>query len=140
MALRNNAEAIFSQSLADCSIGRAFARMVQTGEGGSSNRLLIDGAEAIDLDRIERIRIVAAGKASSAMLDAVLPHLQPAGRYDLAGVMIARERPASLPPNFQFFLGGHPLPDEASYAGARAALHLLHDLRDDANAETCASS
>ena len=48
--------------------------------------------------------------------------------------MIARERPAPLPSNFQFFLGGHPLPDEASCAGARAALDLLNDLQDNANA------
>ena len=85
MKLKDDATAIFSRSLADCSIERAFARMVRTGVGGSSHKLLI-GAEAIDLDRIKHIRIVAAGKASSAMLDEVLPHLQPTERYDLAGV------------------------------------------------------
>lgn len=133
MKLRDDATAIFSRSLADCSIEQAFARIVRTDEGGSSNKLLI-GAEAIDLHRIKHIRVVAVGKASSAMLDELLPHLQSPERCDLAGVLIARERPASLPPNFQFFLGGHPLPDEASCAGARAALDLLADLRDEARA------
>ena len=135
-ALREMAETIFRQSIADCTVEQAFARAIRAGEGESSRKLFINGIEAIDFDRVKSIRIVAVGKASSAMLGAILPHLQPASDCDLAGVLIARERPLDLPPNFQFFQGSHPLPDEASCAGARAALAMLHELPDDrANAE-----
>jgi hydroxypyruvate reductase len=43
-------------------------------------------------------------------------------------VLIAAQRPANLPSTIQYFCGGHPVPNEASYAGARAALAMLHAL------------
>jgi len=135
-ALRETAETIFRQSLGDCTVEQAFARAIRAGEGASSHKLFISGVEAIDLDRVKRIRIVAVGKASSAMLDGILPYLLLAPDCDIAGVLIARERPFDLSPNFQFFPGSHPLPDEASFEGAQASLAMLNALSDDpANAE-----
>lgn len=135
-ALREMAETIFRQALADCTVEQAFARAIRAGEGESSRKLFINGIEAIDFDWVRRIRIVAVGKASSAMLDAIFPHLQRAPDCDIAGVLIARERPLDLAPGFQFFQGNHPLPDEASCTGAQAALAMLNSLPDDrANAE-----
>lgn len=130
-ALHEMAREIFRQALNDCSVEQAFSRKIRVATRVGERQLLIDGVEAIDLDRVKHIRIVAAGKASIAMLAAILPHLQGASRWDVAGVLIARELPLDLPPNFQFFLGGHPLPNEASCAGARAALELLHAVQED---------
>jgi len=129
--LQDMARSIFRQSLADCSIERAFGRAIHvTAEDGNLN-LLVNGFEPIDLDRLEHIRVIAIGKASTAMLNAVLVCLKPCTRHDISGVLIAGEKPSSLPPDFQFFQGGHPLPNQASQDGARAALKMLADLQKD---------
>jgi glycerate 2-kinase len=127
-ALREMARSIFIQSLADCSVEQAFARLVRVSDSGS--RLLIDDSETIDLERVKRLRVVAVGKASAAMLGALLSRLKGLPD-DVAGVLIAGEEPVDLPLGFQFFAGGHPLPNEASQAGARAALEMLRGLRDE---------
>lgn len=131
MALREMAQAIFMGALQDCDIERAFARKIKLVNGADGQRLLIEGAEAVNLERVKHIRIIAMGKASAAMLRAILSHLQPASSYELAGILIAPESPADLPPNFHFFAGGHPLPNEASCAGARASLDMLRALQGD---------
>ena len=136
-ALREAAEMIFRQSLADCGVEEAFARAVKVENTPGGQQLLIRGIEPVNLDRVRRIRIVAVGKASSEMLDALLPRLSLAWHGDIAGVLIARERPLNLPHGFQFFRGSHPLPDEESFAGARAALDMLRGLQEDrASADT----
>lgn len=135
--LREMARSIFIQSLADCSVEQSFARLVRVGDGG--RRILIGDNEAIDLEQVRLLRIVAVGKASATMLAALLSCLKGLPQ-DVRGVLIAGEQPANLPPGFQFFAGGHPLPNEASQAGARAALEMLHGLReeqDDTAATLC---
>lgn len=135
--LRDNAQEIFRQALADCSIERAFARAIHVSTDGGSPQLLIQGIEPIELNPLKRIRVVAAGKAAGAMLFALLGRLNLSGQYDVSGVLIAGEQPRTLPSGFQFFQGGHPLPNEASLTGAQAALGILHDLQEDrAAAET----
>jgi len=126
-ALREMARSIFIQSLADCSVEQAFARLVRVSDG---QRLLIDDTESIDLERVKRLRVVAVGKASAAMLRALLSCLKGLPN-DVTGVLIAGEQPADLPSGFQFFAGGHPLPNEASQAGAQAALEMLRSLRNE---------
>lgn len=131
MTLRETAEIIFRQSIADCGIEQAFARAVKIKNAAPGQQLLIRGVEPINFDHVRRIRIVAMGKASSEMLHALLTRLSAAWRGDIAGVLIARERPLDLPPGFQFFRGSHPLPDEESFAGAGAALEMLRGLQQD---------
>lgn len=122
-SLPETAREIFLGALADCSIERAFAEQVTIGRS-----LLVNGTEAVQLEDIERIRIIAVGKASATMLAAVLPRFQAAGFHDLGGILIAPEAPAELSAGFSFFSGGHPLPNKASCDGARAALDMLHTL------------
>ncbi len=129
--LREMAQGLFRQSLIDCSVEQALARKIRVAAGVGRLQLLVDGVEAIDLDHVKHIRIVAAGKASTAMLGVILPHLESLPQCDVAGVLIAREVSLHLPPNFQFFLGGHPLPNEDSCAGARAALAMLRAVQED---------
>ncbi|HZY74430.1 MAG TPA: DUF4147 domain-containing protein [Edaphobacter sp.] len=123
---REAAEAIFRQALADCSIEQALDRRFEEIAGG------------LDLHSIRQVRIVAAGKAAAPMLAATLAalrrRLSAAATREIAedpeirGVLIAPAPPASLPPGFRFFAGGHPWPNDASFAGARAALDLLSNL------------
>ncbi len=128
--LRDMAQSIFRQSLTDCSIERAFARAINVSEEKGTLQLLIAGAEPIALDPLRHIRVVAIGKASTAMLSALLNCLKPCTPHDISGVLIAGENPSDLPPDFQFFQGGHPLPNRASQDGAQAALKMLHDLHN----------
>ncbi len=60
--LRDGARILFEQALADCSVERAVATHVFV-----RNSLLHIGDERIDLTHIQRVRIVAAGKAASTM-------------------------------------------------------------------------
>lgn len=112
---------VFSRALADCCIEETLVRNVEV----HGHELVICQADAIRLDRLKDVRVIAVGKASSAMLEALLSRLRLPGSIKLKGVLIARERPADLPTGFQFFAGGHPSPNEASLGGARAALALL---------------
>jgi hydroxypyruvate reductase len=126
--LKDIARTLFAQALAECSIERAFERKLRVVTDAEGARLLVEGLEAIALDRLRRVRVVSAGKAAAAMLNALLARLRLPTSCDLQGVLIAAQRPANLPATIQYFSGGHPVPDEASFAGARAALAMLHAL------------
>ena len=133
--LRDTARRIFDQSLADCSVEKAVARYVSL-----RGKALQVGEETIDLEGIHRVRIVAVGKAARTMLVSLLQQLNLPSHCDLAGVLIAPEESHSaatkLPGAFQFFAGGHPSPNDASFAGAREALTMLRASPRDATANS----
>ena len=122
--LGNLARTIFERALASCDIEQAMERSVRIVEEEGVSRTLFLGQKEIDLNRFSHIRIFAIGKAAPAMLDAFLRRL-PQG-YNLAGILISSLRPQELPANFAYFPGGHPMPNEASFAAARAVLQMLH--------------
>ncbi|HWG18551.1 MAG TPA: DUF4147 domain-containing protein [Acidobacteriaceae bacterium] len=123
--LKQTARDIFTEALTDCSIPRALDRIGRIESGASGRQLLIGDEPPISLDRLKHLRIVAIGKAAGSMLEALLERVALPPSCDLAGVLIAPEALASLPPSIRFFPGGHPLPNEASFAGAAAALETL---------------
>jgi glycerate 2-kinase len=125
--LSEHARSIFDKAIAECSVENAFASKLSALDAERGMQLHIDG-EVIDLTRLKQVRVIAAGKAAIAMLQSFLNCMMLPSNYSLSGVLIARERPVQLPAGFQFFAGGHPLPNADSFAGARAALNLLHDL------------
>lgn len=132
--LKELARNIFDRALADCSIEQALDRVMRT--DGPGGRLFLGGEEVVALDRLKRVRVVAIGKAGAAMLGALLPRLPLPASCELQGVLIAGERPLDLPATIQFFAGGHPVPNEASFAGAAAALSMLRALGDAQAEET----
>ena len=107
------ARAIFAQALADCSIERALWQKVniETAEDGMIRLTLGEGG--VDLTSVEHVRIIAFGKAARTMLDALLARLPLSASCDLKGVLIAPAPPAQLPQGFEFFAGGHPLPQRS---------------------------
>jgi glycerate 2-kinase len=125
VSLQKLARTIFEQALADCSIERAFAQKMKVVTAADGASELLFGENVVDLTHVKHVRIVAIGKASRTMLEALLPRLPHPAHYDLAGVLIAPSPSQQLPPGFEFFAGGHPIPDEASFAGARAVLAML---------------
>lgn len=135
--LRDTARRIFDRSLADCSVEQAVARHVSV-----CGETMQVGEETIDLRPVQRVRIVAVGKAARTMLVSLLRQLSLPVHCDLAGVLIAPEESQSVaeefPREIQFFAGGHPSPNDASFAGARAALAMLRELpRDMADNSLC---
>ena len=107
--LKDIARTLFEQALAECSIERAFDRKLRVVADEAGVRLLVEGGDAIALDRLRRVRVVSVGKAAAAMLNALLARLRLPSMCDLQGVLIAAERPANLPATIQYFCGGHPV-------------------------------
>ncbi|HZC44196.1 MAG TPA: DUF4147 domain-containing protein [Acidobacteriaceae bacterium] len=135
--MRDTARKIFDQSLADCSVEQAVARHVSV-----RDQTLHVGEETMDLRRVQRVRIVAVGKAARTMLVSLLQQLILPTECDVAGALIAPEESHNadtrLPRGIEFFAGGHPSPNQASFAGARAALAILRALpRETAESSLC---
>jgi glycerate 2-kinase len=126
--LKSLARSIFDHALAECSIDRSFDRLLRITTNAGSTRLILDGQEILALDHLKRIRIVSAGKASAAMLTSLLSRLPLPASCDLQGVLIAAAPLPNLPASIPFFPGGHPTPNQASFAGASAALSMLRSL------------
>ncbi|MGA8938992.1 MAG: glycerate kinase [Acidobacteriaceae bacterium] len=117
------ARGIFASALDDCSVAKAFARAVRLEDTLDRAQALRIGDHSVALENIRRVRILAAGKAAHAMLTAMLPILPE--HLDRQGIVIAPTHRRALPSGFEFFAGGHPLPNAASFAGARAAMSML---------------
>jgi glycerate 2-kinase len=130
------ARGIFNHALAECSIDRSFDRMLHTTVDSTGTRLILKGQDILALDRLKRVRIVSAGKAAAAMLSSLLSRLPLPASCDLRGVLIAATRPPDLPAAIQFFPGGHPVPNQASFVGASAALSMLRKLGNASEEDT----
>jgi glycerate 2-kinase len=126
--LKAIARGIFAQALADCSIDRALDRKLRALTDARGVHLILDGEQIVALDRVKRICIISVGKAGAAMLTSLLAHLALPPACDLQGILIAASRPETLPATIQFFPGGHPVPNEASFAGASAALAMMQGI------------
>jgi glycerate 2-kinase len=123
--LQELARTLFASALADCSVERAFARSVRVVTAPDGARALCFGDVRVDLAHTRQVRVIAIGKVATPMLEGLLSRLSALAGIDLRGVLIAPSPPSFLPEGFQYFAGGHPLPNEASFAGARAVLDLL---------------
>jgi hydroxypyruvate reductase len=127
--LKELARNIFDQVLADCSIERSFGRILHIAADAQGARLVLGTDDVVALDRLKQVRILSIGKAAAPMLQALLSRLPLPPSCDLQGVLIAPGgRPPDLPATIQFFAGGHPYPNAASFAGASAALSMLDSL------------
>jgi glycerate 2-kinase len=121
---------IFKGAVDACSIASAFDRRLRF-DGDTLHRLLPDGSgpSEIKLGCYKRIFVIALGKAAGPMLDVLLDRMK--RRKGLRGVCCSTQSPQDRNWRFRFFEGGHPLPNEDSFAAARAALALLRKARKD---------
>jgi glycerate 2-kinase len=108
--MHEEALSIFHHALRSSSIGAAFDRRFPS---------------AFPFAQYERIYAVAVGKAALPMLEALRARLPKA--LD-GGVCCAPVLPSDREPGVEYFLGGHPLPNQDSFASARAALRLLRQM------------
>lgn len=88
------------------------------------------GQACWDLDSVERVLLVAAGKAAVSMARAAAEVL---GERLAQGVVVTKYGHAKedrLPAAVQVLEAGHPVPDAAGLAGARAVVGLLDGVTD----------
>jgi glycerate 2-kinase len=128
--LHATATEIFTGALEACNIESAFDRRIRF-EGNILLRLLPDGAgpERIDLSAYKRIFVIALGKAAEPMLAVLLARMK--RRKGLRGICCTNQQSHHRNWRFRYFEGGHPTPNEESFAAARAALALLRRARKD---------
>jgi glycerate 2-kinase len=121
---------IFEGALAACNIRSAFDRRLRF-EGHQLQRLIPDGSgpETIDLSQYRRIFVLALGKAAGPMLEVLLDRMK--RRQGLRGICCSNQLPKLRNWRFRYFEGGHPLPNEDTFAAARAALAMLRKARKD---------
>jgi len=121
---------IFTGALATCSIESAFDRRLRF-DGNVLHRLMPDGSgpETIDLSHFKRVCVIALGKAAGPMLDVLLDRMK--RRKGLRGICCSNVLPKRRNWRFRYFEGGHPLPNEDSFAAARAALAMLKKAKKD---------
>lgn len=128
--LHDSATHIFTGALEACNIATAFDRRIKF-EGNRMQRLLPDGSgpATIDLSSYKRVFVIALGKAAAPMLETLLERMK--RRKGLRGVCCTNQLPKKRNWRFRYFEGGHPLPNEDSFAAARATLALLRKAKKD---------
>ncbi len=128
--MHSTATEIFTGAIQACNIASAFDRRLRF-EGHRLHRLLPDGSgpATIDLSCYKRIFAIALGKAAGPMLDTLLERM--GRRKGLRGICCSNQLPKSRNWRFRYFEGGHPLPNEDSFAAARAALAMLRRAKKD---------
>ena len=115
-ALRKAARAILDAAIA-AGDARRLTRQALALEG---SRLTVDG-RGFDLERVRRIVVVGAGKASAEMAQAVEALL---GDRVGEGLVVVKERGAAALSRIQLVEGGHPIPDERGRAAAEEIVRL----------------
>jgi hydroxypyruvate reductase len=128
--LHATATGIFTGALKACSIGSAFDRRIRF-EGNTLHRLLPDGSgpATINLASYKRIFVIALGKVAGPMLDTLLDRMK--RRKGLRGICCSNQLPKARNWRFRYFEGGHPVPNEDSFAAARATLAMLKKAKKD---------
>jgi hydroxypyruvate reductase len=128
--LHATATEFFTGALDACNIGSAFDRRIRF-EGDTLHRQLPDGSgpDSINLSQYKRIFVVALGKAAGPMLEVLLDRMK--RRKGLRGICCTSYLPKKRNWRFRYFEAGHPLPNEDSFAAARAALAMVKKARKD---------
>jgi hydroxypyruvate reductase len=117
------AREIFRDTLAALDIPRVMElKLTLTG-----SILTLDDA-AIDLSVFSSMFVVAIGKAAHAMAAGLRSFLPDS--YQIKGVVAAPTKPDASIPGLQYFVAGHPNPNEDSWRAAGAILSLLRGVNE----------
>jgi hydroxypyruvate reductase len=129
--LRDTGLQILMEAMESCSVAHAFASKVRVTD---PHVLELEGYGEIDLSSTRRVLIVAMGKGAASMLEALFLQRAVVEGREVQGILIAPKRPANLPHGISFYEGGHPFPNEQSFAAAQAVLKLLISAAHDPKA------
>jgi glycerate 2-kinase len=116
--LKSAARHIFTETLSAIDIGETLR--YKLARSGSQIQC---GAANVDLARFSSIRVIAFGKASHAMAEGLASVCAP--HFPLTGILAGPTPPSRPLPGFEVFVAGHPIPNEQSFAAARAILKML---------------
>jgi glycerate 2-kinase len=116
--LKSVARVIFDQTIAAIDARRGVCDKLQR----ESSRLILPGA-VIDLNAFSSLRVVAVGKAATAMAAGLAEVLAP--DFTAPGVLVVPAPPPKPLTGLELFVAGHPLPNDESFSAARAILRLL---------------
>ncbi len=119
-SLAAEARAIFAAAMQRVDVYGAVRKRI--GCDGETLRL---GNAVARLSEIDRLVVIAIGKAACAMYCAVEEALGGTKRLALEGIVVAPKRPSQPLASGVFHEGAHPTPDERSLQAADAVLKLL---------------
>jgi glycerate 2-kinase len=109
---------IFNQTLSSIDIPSVMKRKLLL-EG---TRLILPNT-TVDLAAVSRIVVIAIGKAAHAMVNGLVS-LLPSG-IQFSGVVATPTEPAARTPGLDYFVAGHPIPNQGSWQAAEAILRTL---------------
>ena len=121
LQMRTGAREIFLHTLAESSISQAFEKQVSYEEG-----VLRVGDDLYDISSFGRLFIVAIGKASHTMVEAISDRLGPG--IGVTGLACGPVLPQTQVFGFRYYKGGHPLPNQDSVKSAEAILRAVSSL------------
>jgi hydroxypyruvate reductase len=107
---------LFQQALDQCSIEAGFARHLEY-DGG----VLRVGEDLYPLFACDRAVAISIGKAAHGMVEALAKQVGSLVR----GLVVGATDPPSMAPGFEYYCGGHPLPNAGSVKAADAVLRAL---------------
>ncbi len=116
--LKQAARRVFRETLQAIDISETLRRKL-----ARSGSRIHCGDLTVDLSQYSRICAIVYGKASSAMAAGFVELLAPEFRVE--GILVGPTAPPIALAGFQSFVGGHPVPNAASFAAGRAILDLL---------------
>jgi glycerate 2-kinase len=121
---KSAARQIFTETLSAIDIGETLHRKLPR----SGSRIHC-GSVKVDLAHFSRIRTISFGKASYAMAEGLAAICAP--DFPLTGILVGPTPPPRPLAGFEIFVAGHPIPNEQSFAAARAILNMLSDCGED---------
>ncbi len=116
--MKQTAQRIFRNTLAAIDIPATIERKL-----ARSGSLIRAGNASIDLRDFRSIVAIAYGKASLAMSRGLVQVLAP--QYSAEGILVVPPAMPAAMPGWKVFTGGHPVPNEGSFAAGRAILDRL---------------
>ncbi len=119
--MKQIAERIFRETLAAIDIPAALEKALA--RSGTRIRAGKEASAMIDLRDYREIVAIALGKAAFAMAQGLAGILAP--DFAPEGILVVPAEPPRELPGWKTFIGGHPIPDEKSFAAGRATLDLL---------------
>ncbi|MEQ9499181.1 MAG: DUF4147 domain-containing protein [Deltaproteobacteria bacterium] len=114
---------IFNEALAASHAGKAVEARLQVSSGA-----IRAGRRAIALDRVERVGIIAVGKAAPAMAEAVPEAIREKMTF---GMIVTKKGYAREVDGFEVREAGHPLPTRASIRATDEVVELVSELSEE---------
>jgi len=118
--LKQLARRIFQETISAIDIPGAMQRKLQL----TGTVLCLDDAK-VDLRAYTRVRVIAIGKAAHGMVEGIETVL--GAEFPFEGIVSAPTPPPRPIEGMNYFVGGHPAPDEQSWKAAEAILASLKE-------------